>query len=182
MGFGLAVMRYSYVVVPQAIILCWAAAQKWTQPFHTYLPLYLGWLRPPYQILSKSDKKQRSYGPYWFLTKSRICTKRWNRNIPRFDIFFCSLATPHCRQLGFRVKVRLRFSRRFPLPTAHSPLSTEELISGKEETAIINLGPWKALVKGGVLFWRHSHSFVTTNFPKYLHEFSNLRWFYFSLY
>ena len=48
-----------------------------------------------------------------------------------------SLATAHSRQLGFRVKVRLGFSRHCLILTAHSPLMNWSV--GKKETAIINL-------------------------------------------
>ena len=78
MGFGLAVMKYLYVVVPQAIILCWAAAQKWTQPFDTYFPLYWGWLRPFVPNFIKIGQETEKLWPFLISDKIEDLYEKMN--------------------------------------------------------------------------------------------------------
>ena len=51
--------RSAYMVVPQAIDPNRAAAQIWSQPYHTHFVYFLGRVMLPYQKLSRSDQRSK---------------------------------------------------------------------------------------------------------------------------
>ena len=50
------------MVVPQATNPNRVAAQNWSDMFHFRFIAFLGRIKPPYKILSKSVEKQNNYG------------------------------------------------------------------------------------------------------------------------